>query len=141
MFVHIPTPLLPLIVMLGLAMPSLAMPPEGSAPPPMPTYQMRAATPDGDRSNSTATAETLFSNHCGYCHLPYGMGTTVLMMRRMPMGASPASALLTNRDDLTVDYIKAVVRQGIGAMPRQTRVDITDSELAKVADFLAGGSQ
>jgi hypothetical protein len=45
--------------------------------------------------------------------------------------------MLTNRKDLTVEYIKSVVRMGKVAMPRQTRVDITDAELDVVAAYLA----
>ena len=132
-------PLLIRLTSLLLPLSVLAQPPaQPGSPPPMPTYQMREAVADSDRLKTEATGETLYSNRCGYCHLQYGMGTTVLMIRRMPMGATPDTALLSNRDDLTVDYIKAVVRQGKGAMPRQTRVDITDSELEQVASFLTG---
>ena len=46
-------------------------------------------------------------------------------------------ALLANRRDLTADYVKAVVRGGKGAMPAQTRVDLTDAELNAVAAYLA----
>lgn len=127
-------------LILSCSLPVLAQP-EGGPPPGIPLYQMRDEVPDTDRLNSTADASALYSNHCGYCHLENGMGTIVLMLRRMPMGEPPHTALLTNREDLTVEYVKAVVRQGKGAMPRQTRVDITDSELEKVAALLAGAKQ
>jgi len=44
--------------------------------------------------------------------------------------------LLTNRKDLTVDFIKMVVRRGKLAMPRLTRVDVTDAELDAIAHYL-----
>ena len=47
--------------------------------------------------------------------------------------------LLANRDDLTADYVKSVVRMGKNAMPRQTRVDVTDAELDKIAAYLGKG--
>ena len=81
----------------------------------------------------------LFENHCGYCHLTFGMGTNLLIKQRLAVGASPATALLANRDDLTSAYVHAVVRMGKGAMPPQTRVDITDAELDSVAAYLARG--
>ena len=56
-----------------------------------------------------------------------------------PLSASPATALLANRDDLTSAYVHAVVRMGKGAMPPQTRVDITNAELDSVAAYLARG--
>ncbi len=58
---------------------------------------------------------------------------------RSRRGQPPEKGLLVNRDDLTADYVKAVVRNGKGAMPRQTKVDITDAELDKVAAFLGKG--
>ncbi len=106
-------------------------------PPPLPPYQMRAAAPTGDRLAAGGDGEALYSNHCGYCHLPAGMGTNLLTKQRMALGEPPENGLLTNRKDLTADYIKSVVRMGKVAMPRQTRVDITDAELGVVADYLA----
>jgi hypothetical protein len=64
------------------------------------------------------------------------MGTNLLTKQRMMMGEPPENGLLTNRNDLTADYIKSVVRMGKVAMPRQTRVDVTDAELDAVAAYL-----
>jgi mono/diheme cytochrome c family protein len=105
-------------------------------PPPLPPYQMRAQIASGDRLNSTDSGDALFSNHCGACHLAMGMGTNLLTKQQVMAGQPPEKGLLANRDDLTADYVKSVVRMGKGAMPRQTRVDITDSELEKVAAYL-----
>lgn len=104
--------------------------------PPLPPHQTRLAVPEGDRTDSKATGEQLFSHACGYCHLVFGMGTNVLTARRAAMGLPPESGLLANRTDLSVEYIKRVVRMGQGYMPRLTRVDITDSELTLVANYL-----
>ncbi len=104
--------------------------------PPLPPHQMRLEVPAGDRTNSPATGEQLFSNACGYCHLTFGMGTNVLTARRMAQGLPPHTGLLANRTDLTAEYVKMVVRSGQGDMPRITRVDLTDSELALVAEYL-----
>ena len=115
-----------------------AGPPAGG-PPPLPPYQMRAQIGDGDRLKPSATGEALFSNHCGACHLAAGMGTNLITAQQVAAGQPPEKGLLVNRDDLTADYVKAVVRNGKLAMPRQTRVDITDAELDKVAAFLGKG--
>jgi mono/diheme cytochrome c family protein len=104
--------------------------------PPLPPHQTRLQVPEGDRTDSKASGEQLFSNICGYCHLVFGMGTNVLTARRASMGLPPESGLLANRTDLSVDYVKQVVRAGQGYMPRLTRVDITDSELSLVAEYL-----
>jgi len=105
--------------------------------PPLPPYQVRAEAPTGDRLAKGGDGEKLYSNHCGYCHLAGGMGTNLLTKQRMAMGEPPENGLLTNRRDLTEDYITSVVRMGKVAMPRQTRVDITDAELEAVAAYLA----
>jgi cytochrome c1 len=113
-------------------------PPGG--PPPLPPYQMRAQLgANEDRLKPSSDGETLFSNHCGACHLAGGMGTNVITAQLVPAGKPPEQGLLANRDDLTADYVKAVARSGKGAMPRQTRVDITDAELDKVAAYLGKG--
>jgi len=108
-------------------------------PPPLPPYQMRAQIDETNRLKPSADGEALFSNHCGACHLPGGMGTNLITGQQVAAGQTPDKGLLANRDDLTTDYVKAVVRSGKGAMPRQTRVDITDPELEKVAAWLGKG--
>jgi len=104
--------------------------------PPMLPYQMRTLLPAGDRQSGEKDGRVLFSNRCGACHLPGGMGTNLLTKERVAAGAAPESALLTNRKDLTVDFIKVVVRRGKLAMPRLTRVDVTDAELDAIAHYL-----
>lgn len=106
-------------------------------PPPLPPYQMRDPMPAGDRFAAGRDGQKLFTNRCGACHLPFGMGTNLLTKQRVALGEPPEKGLLANRTDLTVDYVKSVVRQGKMAMPRQTRVDITDAELDSVAAYLA----
>lgn len=106
-------------------------------PPPLPPYQMRAAMPEGDRLASVHDGETLFSNRCGYCHLAGGMGTNLLTVQRVRNGQPPETGLLVNRDDLTADYVKAVVRNGKVAMPPLSRVEVTDVELDAIAAYLA----
>lgn len=112
---------------------------QAGGPPPLPPYQMRAELPGGGRMAASASnGEALFSNRCGSCHLPGGMGTNLITMQRVKAGHPPDSGLLTNRDDLTADYVTAVVRNGKVAMPPLSRVEVTDAELAAIAGFLAG---
>lgn len=116
----------------------LAAPPAPMGPPPgpPPPYQMRPVAPVGDRTKPGGDGKTLFEVHCGYCHLTGGMGTNLLTKQRMMVGETPDKGLLANRTDLTADYVKAVVRMGKGAMPAQTRVDLTDAELDAVSKYL-----
>lgn len=113
--------------------PSLPMGPPPGPPPP---YQMRPVAPAGDRLKPGGDGKTLFEVHCGYCHLLGGMGTNLLTKQRMMLGETPDKGLLANRTDLTADYVKSVVRMGKGAMPGQTKVDVTDAELDAVAKYL-----
>lgn len=112
-------------------------PPGG--PPPPPPYQMRAEQPAGDRLAAGRDGQALFEYHCGYCHLTGGMGTNLLTKQRMALGEPPQNGLLANRQDLTADYVRSVVRHGKNAMPAQTRVDLTDAELDAVAAWLGKG--
>jgi mono/diheme cytochrome c family protein len=114
---------------------ALAAPPAGGPPPP-PPYQMRPVAPQGDRTKAGGDGKVLFEVHCGYCHLTGGMGTNLLTKQRMMMGETSDKGLLANRTDLTADYVKSVVRMGKGAMPPQTRVDVTNAELDAVAHYL-----
>jgi mono/diheme cytochrome c family protein len=111
-------------------------PPVGGGPPPPPPYQMRAEFPSGDRMAIGRSAEALFSNRCGSCHLAGGMGTNLITKQRMMAGEPSETGMLTNRKDLTSDYVKTVVRQGKVAMPRLSRVEVTDPELESIAKYL-----
>ncbi len=108
----------------------------GGPPPPFLLYQTRAEAPTGDRLTAGRDGAALFSNNCGYCHLVGGMGTNLLTKQRIAAGAPTETALLVNRSDLQPDYIKTVVRMGKGAMPHQTKVDVTDAELDSIAAYL-----
>jgi mono/diheme cytochrome c family protein len=105
-------------------------------PPPIPPYQMRAPLPVGDRLAGGKDGAALFSNRCGACHLAGGMGTNLLTKQRMAAGEPPESGLLANRKDLTQTYVKVIVRRGKLAMPRLTRVEVTDAELDSIAKYL-----
>ena len=113
---------------------------KGGAPP-IPAYQMRAELPSGDRLTAGRDGEALFSNRCAACHLEGGMGTNLVRKQQMMAGSGPEAGLIANRDDLTIAYVKTVVRQGKNAMPAQTRVDLTDAELDAVANYLAKGKK
>ncbi len=119
---------------------ALAAPPEPQAPggptrgPP--PYQMREATPAGDRLAGGRDGAALFSNLCGACHLVGGMGTNMLTRQRVMLGEPPENGLLANRRDLTQTYVKTVVRRGRMAMPSLTRTEVTDAELDAIAAYL-----
>ena len=81
---------------------------------------------------SPASGEALYRERCGLCHAAGGTGAFMLERR-----LGKARALLAERSDLTPEYVRQVVRHGLQSMPRFTRVELTDAELAAVAQFLA----
>ncbi len=119
-----------------LALAACGTQPAEKGPPPPPPYQMRAELAADNRLATAQSGESLFSNRCGSCHLAGGMGTNLLTKQRIAAGQPPETALLANRTDLTRSYVKSVVRGGKMAMPRLTRVDVTDSELDAIAGYL-----
>ena len=89
-------------------------------------------TNDRVRLAAEQNGERMFQRRCGVCHLEGGMGTMVLA-RRLP----PEQAKLQDRRDLRPELVVTTVREGMGAMPRMTRVDVTDAELNAIAAYLA----
>jgi cytochrome c553 len=88
-----------------------------------------------DRTSRTPD-EHLFVEKCSMCHRQMGMGTVVLA-RRM----DPRLARLEARTDLTTEYITVAARQGIGNMPRISRGEVSDAQLARIAAYLTTGKK
>ncbi len=87
-----------------------------------------------DRTSRSAD-EALYVEKCSMCHRQMGMGT-VILARRM----EPKIARLEMRTDLTAEYITAAARQGIGNMPRISRGEVSDKQLARIAAYLTKGA-
>jgi mono/diheme cytochrome c family protein len=83
-----------------------------------------------DRTSRSAD-ERLYVEKCSVCHRQMGMGT-VILARRM----DPKVARLEARTDLTAEYITAAARMGIGNMPRISRGEVSDAQLAQIARYL-----
>ncbi|MDX9875740.1 MAG: cytochrome c [Spongiibacteraceae bacterium] len=84
-----------------------------------------------DPAASGGNGEALFAARCGACHFEEGMGSNVLAKR-----LGPERALLAQRDDLNAEYVRLVVRRGMGMMPFLTRVDVPDAELEAITGWL-----
>jgi len=82
--------------------------------------------------------ERLYEQWCQGCHDRLGPtretmpGTTALANRYQ--GVRPAA--LVDRDDLTPEAIKVLVRQGISFMPTFRKTELSDAELDDVVAFL-----
>lgn len=81
---------------------------------------------------SKSPAEHLFVEKCGMCHRQMGMGTVILARR-----VDPKVAMLEARQDLSADMVIASARMGIGNMPRISRGEVSDAQLAQIAAYLA----
>ena len=91
-----------------------------------------ASAPAARAAESAQPAKALYDQKCGACHGEVGMGTG-LLARRM----APAVAPLEKRDNLTAPYVIRAARIGLGNMPAITRGDVSDAEMARIADYLA----
>jgi len=92
-----------------------------------------AAQPNADESaQKLEEGKKLFHARCGYCHLAGGTGT-IMLGRRL----GKDRALLEERTDLTVEYVKKITRVGINGMPPHTRIEVPDSELDLIAAYIA----
>ena len=104
---------------------------------PVPAQVTSGASPDWPPAATPAASEgeQLFGETCGRCHRAGGMGTGILSRRQ----GIAADGQLEKREDLVASFIKAVVRAGTGNMPRISRAEVSDRQLAKIADYLSRG--
>lgn len=72
-----------------------------------------------------------FAHRCGMCHREGQTGTVVLARR---LGAD--KSVIDKRTDLTPEYIRFVVRNGLLNMPRISRVEMPDPDLDAVIVYL-----
>ena len=80
------------------------------------------------------TGKQLFHQKCAMCHGAVGMGTG-LLARRM----KPEVAQLEAREDLSAAYVERAARVGVLNMPPITRGDVSDAQLASIAQYLSKG--
>jgi mono/diheme cytochrome c family protein len=103
---------------------------QDKAPPPGPPPMPKPLTLV-DRPNATG-GEKLYVEHCAMCHGPNGMGQGLLARE----GKQPD---LEMRGDLRKPYIVFAVRSGVGNMPQVPPGEVSDADLAEIADYLAAG--
>jgi len=84
-----------------------------------------------DSAQKIEEGKKLFHARCGYCHLAGGTGT-IMLARRL----GKDRALLEDRTDLNVEYIKKITRVGINGMPPHNRIEVPDGELDAIAIYL-----
>jgi (+)-pinoresinol hydroxylase len=86
------------------------------------------------------SGEAVWKRWCVHCHSTGrgNPGTESLAVKYR--GSNPAKpAALLERTDMTPDFIKLALRQGVLSMPPFRKTEITDAELAALATWLASG--
>ena len=75
-----------------------------------------------------------FQNYCAVCH---GAGDEKPGTRALhaKYGAR-LPALLEERKDLTPQYVKLIVRQGVSVMPPVRKTELSDADLDAIASYL-----
>lgn len=94
-----------------------------------------SASPARAQANAETRGKAVFDHWCAPCHAPGPghPGTQSLEFRYR--GEVPAE--LEQRENLTPEYVKAIVRQGILMMAPFRKTEITDAELEDLAAYLA----
>jgi mono/diheme cytochrome c family protein len=84
-------------------------------------------------AGESTAGQVMYRRHCGICHMQGGTGTFMLGRR-----LGEQNALLETRRDLGGEYVRTAVRNGIQSMPRFSRVELPDADLALIVQYLAG---
>jgi (+)-pinoresinol hydroxylase len=86
------------------------------------------------------SGEAVYKRWCVHCHSAGrgNPGTESLTVKYR--GSNPAKpAVLLDRTDMTADFVRLAVRQGVLSMPPFRKTEITDAELAALAVWTASG--
>ncbi len=82
---------------------------------------------------ASVSGEKIYRKWCSDCHTP-ATGPGSIALQRKYQG-NP-TAILLQRTDLTAEYVKLAVRNGVSFMPSFRKTEITDAELAQLATYL-----
>ena len=115
--------LLTIVVLAGSLMGAAA--PSAAAQPAASPAATAAAAPPG---------KAVFDRWCAECHAP-GHGHPGTQQLGWTRGEK--LAVLEQRKDLVPDYVNLVVRRGLVEMPPYRPTEISDAELAQLADYLS----
>jgi (+)-pinoresinol hydroxylase len=83
-----------------------------------------------------AAGKALFDRWCTECHAP-GHGHPGTQQLERLRGAK--LAVLEQRPDLTSALVRAIVRNGMNAMPAYRQSEISDAQLEQIGQYLAPG--
>lgn len=84
-----------------------------------------------------SSGEAVYKRWCVHCHST-GRGNPGTDSLQVKYKGNPPAVLL-DRTDMTPEFVKFAVRQGVLSMPPFRKTEITDAELAALATWLASG--
>jgi len=93
-----------------------------------------SSAPTASAPTAPLTGKQVFDRQCVHCHGPSNEAVGTLQLART---RGKDKALLTERNDLTADYVRFVVRHGLKAMPAFVPSDLTDAQLQALTEYLA----
>jgi mono/diheme cytochrome c family protein len=76
----------------------------------------------------------VYEKWCIHCH---GAGEQYPGTWKLALRLGEDNSVLAQREDLSATYIKYVVRNGFAGMPSFRKLEISDSELDGLTDYLA----
>jgi mono/diheme cytochrome c family protein len=79
------------------------------------------------------SGKIVFDRWCIHCH-DEGPGNAGTL--RLAIDRGEDRSVLEKRTDLSAQYVKAIVRNGINQMPGYRLLEISDEELEKLANYL-----
>ncbi|MGB6449914.1 MAG: cytochrome c [Steroidobacteraceae bacterium] len=97
----------------------------------------QAASPNGRAP--VGSGERVYEYWCAPCHAP-GPGHPGTQSLQVKYGGKTPAVLL-ERTDLTPQSVAFFVRHGVLSMPPFRKTEITDAQLAALADYVARGSR
>jgi len=89
-------------------------------------------------TSSSRSGEVIFNLHCAGCHNP---GTAHAATKQLALVRGKDKAIIRRRVDLTPDYIKFVVTDGLLEMPPFRPTDINAEELDNVATYIVASAR
>lgn len=102
---------------------------------PAATAPLADATPavEAPAAAPMASGQEIYDLYCVHCHAAGGGHPGTAMLGELH---GPEKAVIKGRADLTPDYIKAIVRNGLVEMPPFRPTEISDAELESVAEYV-----
>lgn len=100
-----------------------------------PQSAVNASTPASSAAATIPPARN-YANACGTCHDRGGFGVQVLADR-----LGKAQSLLHVGTRMPAEAIRVIVRQGVGAMPAMSKLEVTDAELDGIVAYLGRPAQ